>query len=609
MNVIKSTWRVLDSNMRRQGLFLASLMLFSSVVEAAGIGLIFPLFSVIGNPDTVRENYLISQIHMAFGQPKHITFIIIVCTAIFLFFVLKTILVLAIVYFRNRYVFRNQVLIENRLLESYLIRPFAFHLEKNSADLVRNITRSVGQFFAGTLMPLLIILTELLVVIAVVIVLFVMEPLAALTIGLVLTVPMVIFTRFLRGYLRRWGEDSHYLAAKILTIISHSLGGIKEIKILGRSASFLEAHFLNGRAFAAAAEKLSIAQETPRFATELLAVGALLMVSVIALNSGRPTEDILPVLGVFGAAAFRLMPSINRLSTQINAVAFNSAAFIQIETDFDIYLNFHNRKKDKAVDFSFENNFTLEDISYRYENKSENAISSISVTVNKGESVAFVGPSGGGKSTLMNVILGLLRPTSGEISFDGQNVTNKLDRLRGEIGFVPQDVYLIDDTLLRNIAFGINDSDIDIKRVKDAVRMAQLDTFVSESKDGLEANVGERGAWLSGGQRQRIAIARALYEDPQILVLDEATSSLDAETEAAITSAVASLYGKKTLIIVAHRLSTVKDCDKIYWMKDGRVTDCGSFSELAASNPEFRAMVNHLDLSDAFLPNGRQIDD
>jgi ATP-binding cassette, subfamily B, bacterial PglK len=604
MNVIKSTWRVLDANMRRQGLLLASLMLFSSIVEAAGIGLIFPLFSVIGNPDTVRENFLLSQVHTAFGQPKHITFVIIICATIFIFFILKTAVVLTIVYFRNRYVFRNQVLIENRLLESYLIRPFAFHLEKNSADLVRNITRSVGQFFAGTLMPILIILAELFVVVAIVIVLFVTEPLAALTIGLILTVPMVIFTRFLRDYLRRWGEDSHYLASKILTIISHSLGGIKEIKILGRSASFLDAHFSNGRAFAIAAEKLSIAQETPRFATELLAVGALLMVSVVALSSGRPTEEVLPVLGVFGAAAFRLMPSVNRLSTQINAVAFNGAAFKQIETDFDIYLNFHNCKKESTVDFSFENDFALKDISYRYENKRDDAISSISVTIKKGQSVAFVGPSGGGKSTLMNVILGLLRPTSGEICFDGQDVTNQLDKLRGEIGFVPQDVYLIDDTLLRNIAFGLNDADININRVKNAVQMAQLDSFVSESKDGLETNVGERGEWLSGGQRQRIAIARALYEDPQILVLDEATSSLDAETEAAITNAVASLYGKKTLIIVAHRLSTVKDCDKIYWMKDGRVSDSGSFSELAASNSEFRAMVDHLDLSGAIMPHG-----
>ncbi len=602
---ILSLWQIFDHAMRRRSLVLVVLMLVGGMLEACGIGLVIPLFHVVSAPDRVDDIAILAFLNDVLGRPDHTAFVTIFCIGLFLFFVAKNLFVGGIVYFRNRFVMRGQAVVASRLLDSYLSQPYAYHLNQNTAGLLRNLTQSVGQLFSGTALPILMIITELCVVVAVLAVLVATEPVAALTVSLVLGVPIALLTRALRRRMRAWGMEAHHLWERSITILHHALNGIKEIKVLGRAKSFQQSYYRTALAAAKVNEKQTFAQELPRISTELLAVGGLLAVAMVVMKSGRTSADVLPVLGLFGAAAFRLMPSANRISSQFNAMAFNAAAFVQVAGDLAARRDDGRNGAVAQTSSPLQRDLTLDDVSFRYNTASGSALRGIHLRIEKGQSVALVGPSGSGKSTLVNLLLGLLTPSGGRILIDGADVSDSLDSTRFRIGFVPQDAFLIDDTLAKNVAFGLDNDEIDDRQLARVLEKAQLTQFIAELPDGVDTLVGERGVRLSGGQRQRISIARALYTDPEILILDEATSALDAETESIITRAMELLRGDTTLITVAHRLSTVKNCDRIFWLKDGQVSDSGTFAELADRNPEFNTLVKHMDLSSSLAPVDR----
>jgi len=601
-------WGLLDRSTRIRSVFLVGQILFTGLLEAAGIGMVLPLFQVISNPASLETDRWLSMANRILGHPGHARFIQIFCAILLAFFIIKNLLMVFDTYSRARFIWRGSTRLQARLLAIYLYRPFARQQQENSALAVRNVTTAIGQCFIGMVMPGLMLLSELAVAAAVGGVLFIAQPLAATIVIVVLSVPMLAIMPALRRPLSRWGQRVHECNAEILTILHHCFGGLKEIKVLGRERAFLGTFRRVTQGFALIQERRMLVESLPRLLLEVLVIVSLMAMAVAIVGDGQSAIDAVPVLGLFGAAAIRLMPSLTRISGLVSSMKFNEAALMEVARDMKEEPEAQAAARgiaEAAGSAPLRHSLELRNITCIYPGAERPSLQDVSLTIRRGESVAFIGSTGAGKTTLANLVLGLLEPNSGSVLVDGTEVSHRRNWV-GHVGLVPQDVFLLDDSLRRNIALGLPDDLIDEVDLARAVSSAQLEELIASLPSGLDTMVGERGTRLSGGQRQRVAIARALYGDPDLLVLDEATSALDAETEATITGAITRLHGIKTLILIAHRLSTVRHCDRLYWMKDGRIADSGTFEELAQRNAEFQTMLRHLDLSEtlALARNG-----
>jgi ABC-type multidrug transport system fused ATPase/permease subunit len=354
------------------------------------------------------------------------------------------------------------------------------------------------------------------------------------------------------------------------------LGGVKDIKLNGRERFFLESFSNHIQENAKIGTKATTLNLVPRIYLEILAVFAMAGLVIVFIIQNKPLDSLITILGIFIVAAFRMIPSANRIMMSIQNIR---AAYPTVDLVYNEFCNINQEAKKNNIDeqkLNFSNQIVIKNLDFSYTNKLPYTIENISLVINKGESIGLIGPSGSGKSTLVDLVLGLLKPNHGEINIDGVNIENILRSWQKQIGYVSQSIYLTDDTLRNNIAFGINESQIDDFSINRAIKAAQLEEFINTLPDGINTNVGERGVRLSGGQRQRIGIARALYPDPSVLVLDEATSALDTNTEKEVMNAVNGLHGEKTLIIIAHRLTTVENCDKIYKISNGKLVYSGS---------------------------------
>ena len=448
-----------------------------------------------------------------------------------------------------------------------------FHLHRNSAQLIRNVYGEVNQF-AGVISSTLTILTEDLVLLGISILLLLTEPMGALIVVLVLGGAAWWFQHSTRTRVTRWGKVRQYHDGLRIQHLQQGLGGAKEVKLLGRESDFLEQYSIHSIQSARMLQLQNFLQQLPRLWLELLAVIGLALLVLSMLGREQITTSIVPMLGLFAAAAFRLMPSIGRVLGAIQTLRYGLSVIDTLHKEFQLNApdpSSSQIKNTAHLNLFFKKEIRLSSIRYTYPGATDPAINSISITIRKGESVGFIGPSGSGKSTLMDVILGLLSPNVGQILVDGQDIQKNLRAWQDQIGYVPQTIYLTDDTLRRNVAFGLPNEQIDDTAVQRAIEDAQLEEFIASLPDGLETMVGERGIRLSGGQRQRIGIARALYHDPPILILDEATSALDSATEQSVMASISALQGKKTILIVAHRLTTVEHCDNLYRLEQGKV--------------------------------------
>ena len=585
--------------MRTKVAGLVALMLAIGIIEGIGIGLIIPLFQLIESPTMIDKTAWLARAHQWVGSPDHKTFVLILFGGFFALIVVKNIVVLLTVYVQTRFVWRSSATVAAELFHGYLLMPYEFFLKRNSTHLMRNIANSVSQIFQGAVTPAIGVITETIVALSVAIVLFAVAPVPALTVSLMLVLPTAALLFAVKRTLRSCGLAGHDLVHRNLRALNESFGAIKEIKVLGREVPIAENYGKIPFALAAVNEKYTVVQGLPRLVLEVLVVGAMVVVASIVLKGSDSPGTLLGVLGVFAAAAFRLMPSANRIANYINVMNLANAAVWEIVDDLAAIRTARATRPTAAVPVRLTRQLSLDGVSFAYESSPLPVLRDVTIDIPAGHSVAFVGPSGAGKTTLVNLLLGLLKPTAGRIAVDGEVIDTNAPGWRNCVGFVPQDPFLLDDTVRRNIALGVPDAEIDDDAVWSALASAQLTEFVENSPSKLDTIVGERGMRISGGQKQRISIARALYTNPSILIMDEATSSLDAETEALISSAIDKLRGDKTLIIVAHRLSTVKNCDRIFWMKDGRISDSGSFLELTRRNADFRNLVEHHDLTDA----------
>lgn len=576
MNTALSIFSVLTRRERWLATGLIFLMLIGMGFEMLGIGLVMPALGfLVHDAETGLPPWAESLI-VRLGHPSEIELLLGGLFFLLFVYLIKAAFLMFMAYCQSHFVARLQTDLSHRLFGIYLSQPWPFHLERNSAELIRNVDSI--HIFAITCTALMTLLAELLVVLGVVSLLICVEPKGALVVGGLLGASALLYDLSTRSRLTQWGARRHRHHAMVLRHLQEGLGGVKDVKVLGCEQALLERFRLDAEGLARMNSRQSLFQQIPRLWYELLAVAALCILTAVMIWQGKPISSLVPVLGLFGTAAFRLLPSVNRLALSVQQLRFTDALVSTVRNELSTQIAAPSAGRGPALTFS--NCIQLDHVSYQYGAGRARALDGVCLSIPRGAAVGIIGGSGAGKSTLVDVILGLLEPTSGELTVDGHDVGRNSRSWLDCVGYVPQQIYLADDTLRRNIAFGLNDAEIDESAVIKAVETAQLKKFIATLPDGLDTVVGERGVRLSGGQRQRIGIARALYYDPAVLVLDEATSALDNDTEKEVMAAVDSLHGEKTLVIVAHRLSTVSHCDVIYRIDHGRVVASGTAKEM-----------------------------
>jgi ABC-type multidrug transport system fused ATPase/permease subunit len=555
---------------RHQAVVLLGLMFIGMVLETLGVGLVIPALALLTQPDIASHWPGLASLFAALGNPSQGQMIVSGMLCLVIAYGIKTVFLAFLSWEQVGLVYRVQADLSQRLFAGYLCQPYTFHLERNSAQLIRNTMNQVGDI-TNVMQQGMTLATEALVIFGISSLLIFVEPLGAVVVVVVLGLAGWGMYQLSRHRLLHWGEQRQHHEGLRIQNLQQGLGGVKDVKLLGREMDFLEQYRLHTTASMRVMRHLTTLQSLPRLGLEMLAVTGLAGLVLVMIWQGKPVSSLLPALGLFAAAAFRFMPSVNRIILAVQAVRFSLPVIDTLHDELRL-LN-SNKPPLPGKMFEFQNELRLEDLTFRYPGVEAYALQNVSLSIPKGSSVGFIGGSGAGKSTLVDIMLGLLSPTTGAVTVDGMNIQNNLRGWQDRIGYVPQSIYLTDDSLRRNVALGLPENQIDDKAVARAIHSAQLEQFVKELPHGLDTLVGERGVRLSGGQRQRIGIARALYHDPSVLVLDEATSSLDTATESDVMDAVRSLHGEKTILIVAHRLSTVADCDRLFRLENGKLAD------------------------------------
>jgi ABC-type multidrug transport system fused ATPase/permease subunit len=568
----KLLWQLLESSERRALGGLFSLMLIGTLFETLSVGLLIPVLSVLTSTD--------SNIESPFGVLNtgidRTTLIWIVVVGVFFVYVIKNVFLALSVWIQRGYLTRLTARFGSDILKAYVLQPFAFHLKKNSSTLIRN-TQDASVLVAGGIEPLLTVTSEGLIAVSLFLVLVIVEPLGTLLVVGALVLATMLFQRLSSKRLSMWGTQRQFEKGKIIQTIQQSLGAVKDVQVLGRENWFIGQHEVHQQNDGRLLRKIITVQSLPRLWLEVMAIGGLTGLVGVMLGSGKDSSEIVPVVGLFAATAFRVLPSINKIVGSKQQLKVSRAAIETIYADLHLPVRVTHDEKLSQLVFS---DLVTRDLEFTYEGTERSVLDDVCVHIKAGEAVGFVGQSGSGKSTLIDIMLGLLEPQSGSVMINGQDIFHMKSAWQKSIGYIPQAIFLMDDSLRRNIAIGIADNEIDDVAIRDALKSAQLEDFVNSLSEGLDTMVGERGVRLSGGQRQRIGIARALYHRPSVLVLDEATSSLDTETEHGVMQAVRALQGDKTVLIVAHRLSTVEYCDRLYRLDAGRIVDEGRFEEV-----------------------------
>jgi ABC-type multidrug transport system fused ATPase/permease subunit len=595
----------LSPRMRWRWAVMIPLSVAAAGLEALGAAGVFFLIKIVSDPARLAEWPFASALTSRLPWQGEKAVVEFLTAALAIFYLLKNGLLAYVAYAERKLVSESETALARRMLAGYLALPYALHLRRNSADMVRNIMDAVHRVFERVLLSALGIFTEGLIIVGIVAVLIASAPWPTLLAGGFLFLLLAALLRVTRRYVARWGLQEHRLNRETLQSVQQSLGGLKEIRVMGREGFFYRRFAAQQEALARIACLHDTFAVLPRLLMETIFVFGMLLVLLITARGGAG-EDAVALLGLCAYGGFRVLPSINRILLHLNGIRFGAAA---VDHLYDDMLLFERHRMDQKTSFQnaahpFTGSLALDRVNYIYDGGDGPALEDIRFSIRRGESIGIVGPTGSGKSTLINIMLGLLTPSAGRVTVDGRDIFAELRLWQQKIGYVPQEIYLIDDSLRRNIAFGVEDESIDEERVRAAVVMAQLEEFVQSLALGLDTVVGERGVRLSGGEKQRVAIARALYRDPEVLIFDEATSALDNQTERALSRAIESLQGEKTLILIAHRLSTVRQCGRLIFLRGGRIEGEGTFGELLQSNREFREMVSRYEADKSAVGGG-----
>ncbi|MEW6055572.1 MAG: ABC transporter ATP-binding protein [Bdellovibrionota bacterium] len=583
MDLLKKLSFIFDSRAKRQAIILLFFMFVGAGFETLGVGLIMPYIRIITDPAQIEQNRYVWWLYQNVNAPSQHTFFIWCGIGIMVIYLIKNLYLAALSYFQYKLAFGKAVSLARYLFTTYVFQPYPFFLNRNTALLQRNLDQ-VGRIIVGVVMPFLVVLTELMVMTCIGALLLMVTPGPAVAALLVLGSSTVAFYYLVRKRVKAWGQKSQFYTAEIAKAVHQAFGGIKETKIWGCEDFFVKAYMENYGGDMKVTRHAQTVGQLPRLFIETISVTGVILLILFMLWQQQSAVSTLPVLILFGLAMLRLMPSVTRIVSSVTMMRYcKSAVDIVYEdlkslSDFKLPAAVRAQRSEKALKDSIE----LKSVSYQYPGTHFFALEEVNLTIKRGDSVAFIGPSGAGKTTLVDLVLGLLEPTSGRILVDGANIHQDIRSWQKRIGYIPQSIYLCDDSLRRNIAFGIPDNEIEDARIWDAIRAAQLDE-VAAQLGSLDAVVGERGVRLSGGQRQRIGIARALYHNPDLLVLDEATSALDHETELEVIRAIERLSQEKTILVIAHRLTTAKNCKRLYQIVDGRIVAEGTYREVVGA--------------------------
>jgi ABC-type multidrug transport system fused ATPase/permease subunit len=579
---MKDTSRVILSlltpRQKRQACLQGCLILIGMVFEAASLGAIMPvgrLFAGGSGPGVtvLLPTWLLDSYPSLRHQPLFWGLGILLLLG-----VAKAVVSAFVIWQQSKFVANVALSVSCRLMASYLRRPWTFHMQHNSSQLIATATTEVT-IFTQAVASMIIVVTEVVVFCGLAGLLFWLSPLAAVTAVTVFGVATVVFQKIVDVKMRQWSKRRQHYERERLKHLQEGLHAIKPIKVSGRE-SFFQSRFEQsaGQAMLVWQRQNAIFQYG-RLWYELVAVATVVVLTAVLFWSGMAASAVLPILALFAAAAFRLLPSAARLLSNAQTVENAAPAVHAIATELAWFESQPAVTRDTLA--AGAGGLTVEDISYRYPDSPVNVLSDVSLSIAPGSTVGILGGSGAGKSTLVDVILSLLTPTRGRVAVDGIDVHSpSAPALHGRVGYVPQTIYLLDDTIRRNIVFGLDEADVSCYRIEEVLAATRLTDFIATLPDGIDTAIGEQGVRLSGGQRQRIGIARALYQNPSILILDEATSALDIATEAEVMAAINSMHGQKTIIIIAHRLSTLADCDIVYRLEGGRVVASGSPAEI-----------------------------
>lgn len=552
---------------------LLVLMLIGAVLEVASIGIVVPVVTIVMDENAVRDGGVVQFLYELLPVENVRQFTVFIMLSLIGMFILKNVFLYIQQKFMLSFVYGNQFSTSERMMKNYLRKSYEFYLNADTAVVQRNITSDVNNMYA-LILALLQLLSEGIVFICLVAVLFLQDPVMTVLVTVVLLAVLLIIKVVLKPIMHQAGEDNQNFYSGLYKIISQTVLGIKEVKIAGKEQYFADEYVTCGKGYVSAVQRYSLFNNIPRLLIETVMIICMVGYMLYLLLKGTGVETMIPTISAFGVAAMRLLPSATRINNQLNTIAFSEPFFMGVSDNLQDEINGQN------IDMSFaketdqklpvKDKIELKNISYAYPNTEKLIFDHADMTIPVGSSVGIVGTSGAGKSTVVDILLGLLKVQSGHIYADGMDVMEHYRAWLKNVGYIPQMIFMLDGTIRENVAFGVHKDSIREERIWEVLKEAQLDEFVKDLPEGLDTEIGERGIRLSGGQRQRIGIARALYEDPEVLILDEATSALDNDTEAAIMDSINRLHGRKTLVIIAHRLQTIEKCDMIYRVENGK---------------------------------------
>lgn len=554
------------------------MMVIGAALETCSIALVIPAIQVIIDPSCVEGNGIVARAYRLTGLENPTHFMILILSLIILGFVLKNVFL----YFQNvvqlRFVYTNQFETSQRMMINFMKRPYEYYLNADTSVIQRMITSDVNNMY-GLILACLQLASEVIIFVFLTVTLTSQAPQMILTIAALLVVVLLIIKCVLKPIMRQAGKENQDYYSGLYKWIEESVMGIKEIKIANKENYFITEYGKCGKGYVSAVQRYNIFNATPRLLIETVCMAGLILYLILMILSGADVTAMVPQIGAFSVAAMRLLPSANRINNYLTSISYFEPFFMGVSDNLQDEIHDENviydenayRVKKDVEKLPVEKEIVLDDIVYKYPNSEALIFDHAYMEIPVGTSVGIVGTSGAGKTTIVDIMLGLLQISEGSILADGVEVRDHYESWLKNIGYIPQNIFMVDSTIRKNVAFGCADEEIDDAKVWEALKKASLDEFVRGLPQGLDTGIGERGIRISGGQRQRIGIARALYEDPEVLVLDEATSALDNDTEAAIMESINSLHGHKTLVIIAHRLQTIEKCDIVYRVENGQI--------------------------------------
>ena len=574
LRIFKKFNLILSKRQKFRIIQLAVLMVIGGLLETCSVSLILPFIDAVMEPEAAMEQWYARIICRIFGLQIPRTYLMFLAIALAALYVVKNIYLMAEYNVQHRFVYGNMFALQERMLDAFIHRPYEYFLHVSSGDVIRIISVDTKEAF-DRLVDLLSLFTELVVSLMLAAAIFVITPMVTLCIAALLLMIMLFIFAILKPVLHRMGVRQQKSAAGMNKWLLQSIQGIKEMKVMQKETFFKESYNYCGKEYVRSLRWNQTLSNVPRFIIEGVCMGAMFIVVAVLIGSGAELQSIIPMLTAVAMAAIRLLPSVNRISGGLNRISYGEPMLDKVIENIRVLEEDPaqtNDGKQRGMSVpKLREVLNFERIIYSYPGAEEPVLSDASMAIRRGESVGVVGPSGSGKTTSVDIILGLLDPQDGRVLVDGVDIKNDLPGWLSQIGYIPQMIFMLDDTIRANVAFGVPEREIDDEQVWRALREAALEEFVRSLPEGLDTQIGERGVRLSGGQRQRIGIARALYQDPEVLIFDEATSALDSGTESAIMESIHSLHGTKTMIIIAHRLTTIESCDRIFRVEHGQI--------------------------------------